>query len=136
MIFVIFAVAMGEQSLIRQRNIDLQGVYTRLIGVTSNIQYLSRSTILSIMQEQAAPRFYLTPYQASLYILRGMKGGNVGYRKQAMIADLIENYERLRREYPEATKTALYEMVVEQPAKSFYLSRKRMREIIFNYRGR
>ena len=53
-----------------------------------------------------------------------------------MIKDLVENFERLRNKYPDATRGTLYQMVVEQPAKSFYLSEHRIYEIIFTYSGR
>ena len=127
---------MKIESLIQQRNSDLRTLSAQIIASTKNVQYMSRQTILDIMQEQSAPRFYLSPYQASLYILRAYHDNNKNCRKQDMIADLLENYERLRRLFPEAKKIVLYEMLVEQPAKSFYLSSKRMREIIFNYTGR
>ena len=127
---------MEELSLLKQRNQDLQATYRQVLRATENVQYLSRNTLISVLQEQPAPRFYLTPYQASLYILRAYRQGNTARRKQAMIADLVKNYERLRHLYPEASKTVLYELVVEQPAKSFYMSEHRMKEIVFGYSGR
>ncbi len=53
-----------------------------------------------------------------------------------MIADLIDNFNRLKQENPNAPLEWLYEVVVEQPSKSFYMSKHRIEEIIFNYTGR
>ncbi len=53
-----------------------------------------------------------------------------------MVADLKATFARLQSENPYATKEWLYEKVVEQPAKSFYMSKHRIKEIVFNYSGR
>ncbi len=127
---------MEEISLIRQRNKDLHTAYKRLLQATIGARYVSRESILTLLQQQPAPRFYLTPYQAMRYICAYYQMKTATHRKQEMILDLVETYERLRKQYPQTTKTILYEMVVEQPAKSFYMSKHRIQEIVFNYSGR
>lgn len=122
-------------TLIEQRNLSLQDVYYRIIKARYGIRNVSRKTIISIIQEMSAPRFYITPFTAQLYINNNNQCRNRG-RKQDMIADLMDNYNRLKRENPNAPKMWLYETVVEQPAKSFYMSAHRIEEIIFNYTGR
>lgn len=127
---------MQHLSLIKQRNQDLQNAYAQLIKASNNIKYLSRNSILKLLQQQPAPRFYLTPYQAMRYICAFYANNTAKHRKQDMIKDLVQNYERLRTLYPKTTKTIIYEMVVEQPAQSFYMNLHRIQEIIFNYSGR
>lgn len=127
---------MKELTLIQLRDKELRHCYEKILRSCSNTRLLSRRSILSLLSGMPAPRFFITPYWASLYILRHYKGLNINRRKRGMIDDLVENYERLRIEYPYATKCDLYEMLVEQPAKSFYMSEQRIKEIIFNYTGR
>lgn len=126
---------MRPVTLIEQRNEALRVLHKNIIAESHGIQYLTRQSIISFIHEQPAPRFYITPFTARLYINNNNKCADNG-EKQDMIADLFENYHRLCRENPNAPKEWLYEVVVEQPAKSFYMSKHRIEEIIFNYSGR
>lgn len=127
---------MEKTTLLQQRNDDLRAAYKRIVKASANMKYVSRATIISLLMEQPAPRFYLLPYQARMYIVNHYRMVNSGRRKQKMIEDLVENYERLRNEYPGAARGTLYCMAAEQPAKSFYLSKHRIEEILFDYSGR
>lgn len=126
---------MRPNTIIEQRNEALRVLYKTIIAESRGIRYLTRKTIVSFIYKQPAPRFYITPFTARLYINNNNKCADNG-EKQEMIADLLENYNRLCRENPNAPKEWLYEVVVEQPAKSFYMSKHRIEEIIFNYSGR
>lgn len=126
---------MKPNTVIEQRNEALRMLHKKIIAESRGICYLNRQSIVSFIHEQPAPRFYITPFTARLYINNNNQRAEKG-EKQEMILDLIETYHRLRREYPNAQKKWLYEVVVEQPAKSFYMSKHRIEEIIFNYSGR
>lgn len=125
---------MKRHSIIWQRNRALDAVYKRIIKASRGVRFLSRKTVIALIQEQTAPRFYITPETAKLYI-RGNRKLQKSL-KPNMVADLIENFNRLVAENPNAPKEWLYEIVVEQPAKSFYMSDHRIAEVIFNYSGR
>ena len=124
---------MDKHSIVYKRNQALERAYKRIIKAGKGVNFMSRKTIIALIQEQPAPRFYITPFTAQIYIL----GKKRKWRANPdMIADLMENYNRLKAENPDAKKEWLYETVVEQPAKSFYMSDKRIEEVIFQYSGR
>ena len=126
---------MATQSIIGQRNDALKAAHKQVIKASNGIMNISRQMIISLIQEMPAPRFYITPFTARLYINNNHQCRDKS-RKPDMIADLIDNFNRLKQENPNAPLEWLYEVVVEQPSKSFYMSKHRIEEIIFNYTGR
>lgn len=126
---------MATQSIIGQRNDAIKAAHKQVIKASNGIMNISRQMIISLIQEMPAPRFYITPFTARLYINNNHQCRDKS-RKPDMIADLIDNFNRLKQENPNAPLEWLYEVVVEQPAKSFYMSKHRIEEIIFNYTGR
>ena len=130
---------MNDPIIFEQRNAALRKLYSDIIHAQGvNLNYMSRSTILDIIAEQPASRFYITPEIAGWYICQYYSGKMplMKAHKQQMVLDLVSVYERLRKEHPDMRKWVLYEKVVEQPARSFYMNTKRIKEIIFNYTGR
>lgn len=122
-----------------ERNLVLQGLYNRIIKSHVNLKMMSRDMIVSVIIEQPAPRFYIAPQRAKwliLYYYRHKDKLPMSGNKKKMIEDLVENYERLCKEFPNTDKEKIYEYVVEQPAKSFYMSHRNIRDVIFNYTGR
>lgn len=134
--FCIFAPEMENDSIIKQRNKDITMAYERIVKAGAYIRNVSRSTIISLIQEQSAPRFYIAPHTAKLYLLNIHQPGTRYRQKKHMIDDLRENFYRLKQQNPGKPKEWLYENVVEMPAKSFYVSAHRIEEIIFQYSGR
>lgn len=127
---------MKAQSFSNLKKRALEAAYNRIIRASNELtRHISRNTIIELIQEQPAPRFYITPETARLYINKYRKHKNNGL-KDAMMDDLVSNYNRLKEENPDAPKLWLYETVVEQPAKSFYMSNHRIKEVIFQYSGR
>ena len=131
---------MDTPTLSQQRNADLRDAYQRIIKTESvNSRYLKRSSIISLLMEMPAPRFYLTSEWART-IFRGWRRKSRHIRKdkipKELVDDLRDTYTRVKEQYPGAPEVTLWQIVVEQPAKSFYISAKRMEEIIFNYSGR
>lgn len=127
---------MDKHSIIYKRNKALENAYMRIIKASKGLaKHISRKTIIAVLKEQSAPRFYITSETARLYINNYIKPKR-DTLKSAMIEDLISNFNRLKAENPDAPKEWLYEIVVEQPAKSFYMSDHRIEEVIFQYKGR
>lgn len=125
------------ETLTAERDRDLKNLHTSVIKNSGvNPMYLSRETILSTLSSQPAPRFYLKAQQAESYV--------VGYYKQvtsvksahkrAMILDLVQVFEKIRSENIHLPMADIWQLVVKHPAKSFYLSQQRIKEIIYNYR--
>lgn len=134
------ALDMNNNTIIIERNEAIQAIHKRIIHSNVNKDLLSNDTIVSIILEEPAPRFYISPAMAKRLILHHynanyhINGGGKKKLSQAMVEDLVQNYERLCAKYPKTPKEKIYEYVVEQPAKSFYMSYSRMRDIIFNWR--
>lgn len=129
---------MTYSTLTNIRNTEIQNIYKRILKSAVNINSLNNDAIVSIVLEQPAPRFYISPGQAETLISNYYNMGctfpdNKRTIKQEMTVDLVANYERLRNRFPHTPKDRIYEMVVEQPAKSFYITHRNMRDIIFNY---
>lgn len=124
-----------EYELIKERKEVLRGIHAQIIKANSCVGPISRKGIIELIQEQPAPRFYISPYTAQLYI-NDIQHRRTNSKRPDMMQDLLENYNRLKAENPNQTKEWLYEHVVEQPAKSFYLTAMRIEEIIFGYRTR
>ena len=132
---------MSNKSCIQERNKAIQDIYKRIIHSQVNKNLLSNDIIVSIVLEQPAPRFYISTSMAKKLIMNHyngcyIHGGGKRTLKKAMDQDLVQNYERLRAQFPNTPKEKIYEYVVEQPAKSFYLTYRCMRDIIFNWTGR
>lgn len=132
---------MNEKSCLQERDSALKEIYQKIIKVQGiNMRYLKRKTILSFIAEHPAPRFYLKPYMAEMHIRRYYANGCQPRCKRGlkskMVLDLVHNYEVLKTKHPDMPIGKIFEMVVEQPAQSFYMREKRIEEIIFNVSGR
>ena len=128
-------------SAIDERNLALQNIYKCILKSNVNRNLMNNDMIISIVMEQPAPKFYISPKEAKKLILSYYKSnGELPIRKKSltreMAKDLVENYEMLRKKFPHTDKERIYEYVVEQPAKSFYMSYNSVRAVIFNYKGR
>lgn len=130
---------MGSQTLIHERNIALQDLHKRILHSSVNKNLLTTDIIVSIILEEKAPRFYITPHQAELLVRKYRNDGcrfpsnKIGPRRE-MIKDLNEEYEKLVARFPHTPKKTIFKMLVEQPAKSFYMRDYRVRDVILNYR--
>lgn len=123
--------------LTKQRDADLRNLYTQVIKKSGvNPMYLPRETILDALSEHTAPRFYIEPFQARHYVTLYYSKRTIHKSpiKQAMIRNLVEVFETIRPQHMNLPMAEIWQMVVEHPAKSFYLSRQRIKEIILNYR--
>jgi len=129
---------MNERECIKERNLALQEIYKRIRKSHVNMNLLSRDMIVSIILEQPAPRFYITSDRAKYILLHynNWQGKKLRPKTRELIDDLVANYEKLKAQFPHTEDKILYEMVVEQPAKSFFMTHHRVKEVIFNYTGR
>ena len=126
-------------SLQQQRNKEIGRLYNSIVSSSSiNMALLDRDAIFDVLMSYPAPRFYITPKMAERYIL-GFKRqlpAILNSRKLQMIEDLVATYESIKAKRKHSSNEMIWRYVVESPAKSFYISRKRAEEIIFNYKGR
>lgn len=123
-------------TLIKQRDQQLRKVYSTLyLSSSANSRLISRDLLLDLMMEQPAPRFYITPKMAERYVLGFKKQSSaiLSSRKLEMIKDLVSAYERARTRHKGVAKGMLWKYTVESPAKSFYMTKQRLEEVIFNY---
>lgn len=128
-----------SKSLQQQRNIEIVKAYKRIISSSSvNMAYLHRDAVFDLLAQQPAPRFYITSEVAAKYVL--------GYKRQLpsilnsskleMIEDLVAIYDKIKAKRKYSPMEMIWEYVVNSPAKSFYMSKRRYKEVIFNYKGR
>jgi len=118
------------------REKDLRAAYNRLSCVHGiNFRYLKFSSIVSMLLEESAPRFYIAPEWA-YQVIRRYKTKGIVTGNEAMLKDLVREYDRVKSQNPDMPVCQICKLAVESPAKSFYMSPHRVREIIFNYTGR
>lgn len=129
---------MKDDTLYKQRTQALQALYNRIKSANGvNFRFLKQQSIWEMMAKEPAPRFYITPEYAARYITAYYKhGGRITSGNAAMIEELVKYYEIYRKLYSNFAKWKIYDMVVNSPAQSFYMSPQRIKEIIFNYTGR
>lgn len=125
------------QTLTEERDHDLRKLHADVIKNSGvNPMYLSRETIVQTIASHSAPRFYICARQAQSYVIGYYKNReSVKYdNKKAMILDLVRVFEEIRSENIHLPMSDIWQMVIEHPAKSFYLTNQRILEIIYNYR--
>jgi hypothetical protein len=125
------------QTLTHLRDKDLQNLCSRIIKNSGvNPMYLSRETIIDSLISHPAPRFYICARQAQSYVLGYYKNrDSVKHsNKKAMVLNLVQVFEKIRSQNIHLPMSEIWQMVVDHPADSFYCSRQRILEIIYNYR--
>ena len=125
------------QTLTDLRDKDLQNLYSQIIKSSAvNQRYLTRDVIIDTLTAQPAPRFYICARQAQSYVVGYYKNrGSVNRsNKKAMILNLVQVFEQIRPQNMHLPMSEIWQMVVNHPADSFYLSHQRILEIIYNYR--
>jgi len=119
-----------------QRNKDLLAVYDSLItNGNINKKYIKRGSIIDVLYESPAPRFYICPRMAERYVNAYLRGKLtcISRERLAMVEDLVENYKRIRKRRKNEQLCFVWQMVINSPAKGFYLSRQTIMEIIYGY---
>lgn len=128
-----------EHLLLKERDDEIRKIHKRIVNESGiNKKYLTREFIIQQIQKSAAPRFYLEPKRAMEYV-NSYKRGELRHsrkHKQAMVLDLAEVFEEVRAAHLNDQMGEIWQMVVEHPAKSFYLSPSRIIEIIYEYHDR
>lgn len=128
-----------ELPITQERNKAIRSRFDAIMRCTCvNQKYVNRQTILDLMMESPAPRFYIDAKQAERYVIAYYKCKDVSsFRKshdrQEMMKDLVDAFEKIRPEHMDMKMVDIWEMVVNSPAKSFYISRRTMKRIVFNY---
>lgn len=124
---------MEKNGLTYQKRKDLIAVFDRLRTTQGiNMNYITRNDIVELLMHQPAPRFYLEPRTIEHLVMRYFKGKKTIMPERTK--DLYETFCRVREQHPTAPMANIWVMVSEQPAKSFYLSRRCIRDFIFGWR--
>lgn len=129
----------NKNLLLLERDEELRKIHKRIVSESGlNKKYLTRDFIVAQIEKCAAPRFYISEHVACLLVTAHYNGRvtHQTKRKRQMVEDLVEVFEKVRDANLNAPMGEIWEMVVEHPAKSFYLSQARIIEIIFNYHDR
>ena len=125
-----------KQHLKEQMHKDIRELYTNIIKCHgANMEYIPRKAIISIIQESAAPRYYISAQNASRYVLMYYRADKriMNYRHLDMVKDLADGYERLRKSHPYTPKSMLWEQLVDSPAPRYYLEPETIVKIIYNH---
>ena len=129
----------NTHALLAERDEEIRKIHKRIVRDSGiNKKYLTRDFIVEQVQKCPAPRFYLEPKRAMEYVNSYYKGKTCHLRplRRAMVLDLVEAFEEVRSEHLNDPMGDIWTMVVEHPAKSFYLSPARIIEIIYQYHDR
>ena len=123
----------------KERDKAILAIHTRIINDSGiNKKYLTRDIVAKKIQECSAPRFYIDTRQCR-YLVRAYYNGKLDKSSplcQAKAKDLAEVFEKIRETHPNDYMEDIFGMVVQQPAKSFYLSKSRIIEILYRYHDR
>lgn len=125
-----------RNELHNMRNKEVMKIYDNIISSKSvNSKYISRDLVLRLIEQHPAPRFYITPKMAERYVIAYKKQDPsiLESRKLPMIKDLAEVYDKLIKFRKVSLKTRVWSLVVQSEAKSFYLTQRRIQDIIFGY---
>jgi hypothetical protein len=120
------------------RNKEVEKVYKNIVSSSSaNMRYVSRDVVLEIIMQHPAPRFYITPKMAERYVLgyKRQLPSIINSSKLPMIEDLVSVNDKAVIRYKNQSRTMIWEHVVKSQAKSFYMTKKRIEEIIYKWRN-
>lgn len=126
-----------KNDLKRIRDADLRKLYDNLVRCKGlNIKVMKRGMIISTFMNAPAPRFYITEKMVERYILAYMRGEYITKNplKRKMIDDLVDNYYRITSSNKYLTRSAVWYEVARSPAKSFYIDRRTIINILFKDR--
>lgn len=119
-----------------ERNKELRKRFNELLSASGvNMMYFHRDTIVDMLYNESAPRFYISAKIAERYVLNYKRGvflseDPITRRK---ITDLAETFDRICAENPHMKRKDVWNEVVWSPAKSFYLSKKRIKWIVYGW---
>ena len=122
-----------------ERDQELRKIHKHIVSESGvNKKYLTRAFIVEQIQKCSAPRFYISEDIARRLVTAHYNGKIIRRTqlKQMMTANLVEVFEKVRDANLNAPMEEIWQMVVEHPAKSFYLSPARIIEIIYQYHDR
>lgn len=122
---------MRNNDLQKEKERDLLAAYERVKSVQGvNFKYLNQMDIANLIAEMPAPRFYINEDWA-YQLVRLYKNGKISGKHKEIAEDLVSHYDRLKMQYPREKVRCLCILAVLCPAKSFYTSAARIKDIIF-----
>ena len=124
---------MKRDTLTIQKRKDLIAAYDRIRSAGGvNMGYVSRDAVIDLLMQEPAPRFYLSPRAIEHDVIRYIKGKPTTNPERTK--DLHEAYCKVMEKNAHQKMFLVWLDVSMQPAKSFYLSRRSIRDIIYGYR--
>lgn len=129
----------NQNALLLERDEEVRKIYSRIINESGiNKKFLTYKFIIAQIEKSGAPRFYISGKHAQNLVSAyyNDKLMPMSKRRHAMVEDLVQCYEAVHDKWNDLKKADMWEKVVACPAKSFYLSPARIREIIYQYHDR
>lgn len=124
---------MDKKGLTYQKKMDIVAVYDRLRSTEGiNMNLVPRSSLVDLVANEPAPRFYLEPRTIEHMVMRYIKGIKTPLPERT--EDLYQAYCRVKEEHPHAKMDEIWYLTSLQPAKSFYTSKRTIRDFIFGWR--
>lgn len=123
------------KDLTTYRDLELRSRFQDIRDSGVNKMYYNWKLVVRMLSKQPAPQFYISPKKAEQYVHSYYRGEFLvkSSLARAMVRDLVDNYERIIAERNGKKMCEIWEMVVESPAKSFYLKESTIRHIIYEY---
>ena len=109
-------------SFVKQRNDDLYAEYKKIVSKRS---FLNMGEIANELYTIPAPRFYVSSERAAIVIsamYNGFKLKGMTKNKKEMFIELYKRAKKLKKKMPDLSWTEIAQMLVNQPAPSFYLT--------------
>jgi len=115
---------------IAERNADLLRAYKQIIEVRDNV---SLSEIIQQLEQSPSRRFWVSEMRAYQVILHLLKGKSINHMiptRVAMFQEIFRRFNLYREQFPSLTKKEIIWRICNEPAPSFYLTRKSLVNIL------
>lgn len=134
-VLLLYLCSVLTKDLTIERDAELRKRVEDMLDGTINCQYYDWQSVVMLIAKQDAPKFYISPKKAEQYVCHYYRGRYLlkGTLGRAKIQDLVENYERLKEQYPQKPQKFIWQTLADSQAKSFYLSYKSIKSIIRGY---
>lgn len=115
---------------LEKRAEELEQTYYDLLA---DSEYISKSQIYSLVAESTCSRFWVSSERAAVVIARMSDGypmPSMRRKKKEMYDEIYQRYVVLRGQHPHKTIPELIEMIIHQPAPSFYMEPRSIAQVL------
>ncbi len=119
---------------IEERDTDLLRAYKEIISVSDNIRL---SEVVAQLAESPSRRFWVSDLQAYKTVLRILNGDLLSHMiptRRTMYQEIFRRYQAYSSQHPYLTKMEVVRTVCNEPAPSFYLTKKSIVTILSRVR--